>query len=178
MPESGGSALVVWARRGAGVGLALMAIGPSILLVYAWVEMLNNRGYSLVDGYWIGRVPWTPLGIVVALAGTVIGLGFGALGIAVSGGWWRRALVVAAGIAAALWWATALGRLPLPRFHGPDPVTLAYSLPEAAALLTLMPAALIAAIALTPRAPATPRTRLRPVSRREAWSETSGDLEA
>ena len=155
-----------------------MVIGPSILLVYAWVEVLNNPGYSLVDGYGIGRVPWTPLGIVVGLAGTAIGLVGGALAIAIVGGWWRRFLILPAVGAAVLWWGTALGVLPFPRYHGPDPVTFAYSLPATAALLLLMPAALIAVIALTPRPPAVPRTRLRPVARREPWSEPPPDIGA
>jgi hypothetical protein len=178
MPESGASSLVRWTRRGATVGLALMVIGPSILLVYAWVEVLNNPGVSLVDGYWIGRLPWIPLGIIVGLAGVGIGLISAGIAITIVGGWWRRALVVAAYVAAGVWWSTAAGWLPLPRFHGPDPVGLAYDLPVAAALLLLMPAALIAVIALTPRPPSAPRTRLRPVARREPWSETPHDAEA
>lgn len=140
-----------------------MVVGPSILLVYAWVEVLNNPGFTLVDGYWIGRVPWTPLGVIIALAGAATGLLAGSVAIAIAGGWWRRALVVPAYAAAGLWWMTALGVLAFPRFHGPDPVTFAYSLPTTAVLLVLMPAALLAALCLTPRMASTPRTRLRPM---------------
>jgi hypothetical protein len=165
MPDSAGSRLAAGARQWARLALALMIIGPSILLVYAWVEVLNNPGLSLVDGYWIGRTPWTPLGIVVSLAGGVGGLLAGSVAIAIQGGWWRRFLVLPASVAAVLWWATALGILPYPRFHGPDPVTFAYSEPTQAALLVLMPAALLATLCLTPRIVSAPRTRMRRVPR-------------
>jgi hypothetical protein len=163
MADPAGSTLVAGARGWARISLALLVIGPSILLVYAWVEVLNNPGLSLVDGYWIGRTPWTPIGIVVSLAGGIAALVSGSVAIAIEGGWWRRALLVPACAAAVLWWSTALGLLPYPRFHGPDPVSFAYTLPSTAALLVLMPAALLAVLALSPRLPGTPRTRLRPV---------------
>jgi len=149
-----------------------MVIGPSILLVYAWVEMLNNPGFTLADGYAIGRVPWTPLGLFVSLAGSAIGLLAGSIAIAIEGGWWRRLLIVPADAAAALWSATALGVLPFPRFQGPDPVGFAYDLPTAAIILVLVPAALLAALCLTPRMESTPRTRLRRVPAREPWSDS------
>lgn len=140
-----------------------MVVGPSILLVYAWVEVLNNPGFTLVDGYTIGRLPWTPLGLVIALGSGAAGLVAGSVAIALDGGWWRRLLIVPACAAGTLWWLTALGVLPFPRFHGPDPVAFAYALPATATLLVLMPAALLAALCLTPRMASTPRTRLRPM---------------
>jgi hypothetical protein len=171
------SNLVAGAHQWARLALGLMVVGPSILLVAAWVEVLNHPGYTLVDGYWIGRVPWTPLGILIALTGSVAGLAAGSIAIAIEGGWWRRALILPAAAAAAIWWLTALGALPYPRFHGPDPVSFAYDLPTAAALFVLMPAALLALLCLTPRLPGTPRTRLRPVPKREPWSGNPPDLE-
>ncbi len=163
MADPARARLAAGAHQWVSLALALMIIGPSILLVYAWVEVLSNPGFSLVDGYLIGRTPWTPVGLVVSLAGGVGGLLAGSIAIAIEGGWWRRALLVPAYAAAALWWLTALGVLPYPRFHGPDPIAFAYDLPSTAALLVLMPAALIAVLALTPRPPSTPRTRLSPV---------------
>ena len=152
-----------------------MVIGPSILLVYAWVEVLNDPGFTLADGYAIGRLPWTPLGLLISLAGGVAGLVAGSVAIAIEGGWWRRALVVPACAAGAAWWLTALGVLPFPRFQGPDPIGFAYDMPTAAILLVLMPAALLAAICLTPRIASTPRTRLRRVPPREPWSDSPPD---
>ncbi len=154
-----------------------MVIGPSILLIYAWVEVLNNPGFTLVDGYWIGRTPWTPIGIVTSLAGGVLGLLAAAVAIAIEGGWWRRALLVPAFVAAALWWLTALGVIPYPRFHGPDPVAFAYDLPSTAALLVLMPATLLAVLALAPPTPHTPRMQMRPVPAPEPRGEEPPDLD-
>ncbi len=155
--------LVRRGRQLAGLSLGLLFVGPSVLLVYAWVEVLNHPGYSLVDGYWIGRLPWTPIGIVLALAGSVLAIGSGSVVVAIVGGWWRRLLMVPVAAAAALWWAFAVGLLRFPRFHGPDPVTFAYDLPTTAAILVLLPAAFLAVLALSPRPPDRPTTRLRPV---------------
>jgi hypothetical protein len=177
MLDSRGSHLASGAHQLARLALALMVLGPSILLVYAWVEVLNNPGLTLVDGYWIGRVPWTPLGLVIALTGGVVGIAAGSGAIATEGGWWRRVLIIPVWGAAALWWLTALGAIPFARFHGPDPVTFAYSLPVTATLLVLMPAALLAALCLTPRTRGTSRTRLRKVPVREPWSEPPPNLE-
>jgi len=165
MLDSAGTRLSRRARQMASGSLVLLVFGPSWLLVLAWIEVLNNPGYSLVDGYWIGRQPWTWIGIVVSLAGGVAGLVAGSVAIATDGGWWRRFLVVPSAAAAALWWSIALGLVPFPRFHGPDPVAFAYVLPVTAGLLVLMPAALLATVSLTPRSPGTPRMRLRPVHR-------------
>jgi hypothetical protein len=105
---------------------------------------------------------------VISLAGGVAGLVAGSVAIAVDGGWWRRILVVPSVAAALLWWSIALGLLPFPRFVGPDPVTYAYTLPATAALLILMPAALLATLCLAPQRPSTPPARLRPIERPEA----------
>ncbi|MEP7040476.1 MAG: hypothetical protein ABI864_02770 [Chloroflexota bacterium] len=175
MSESRSSRLAAGAHTWARLALGLMVIGPSILLVYAWVEVLNNPGYTLVDGYWIGRLPWTPLGVVISLVGGVAGLAAGSVAIAIDGGWWRRFLIVPCVAAAAMWWLTAIGVIPYPRFKGPDPVGFAYDLPTAAMLMLLMPAALLAALCLRP--PITPEahTRLRLVPQREPWSEPPPD---
>lgn len=181
MPDSAGPRLAAGAHQWARLALALLVVGPSILLVNAWVELLNNPGLSLADGYWIGRNPSTAIGILVSLAGGLAGLVAGSVAIVIEGGWWRRFLVVPAVAAALLWWGTALGILPYPDFHGPDPVAFAFLLPVVAALLVLMPAALLAALCLTPRMVSAPRTRLRPVQsaapRPRIWLDADDDLE-
>lgn len=174
MAESAGTRLVTGAHQWARISLALLVLGPSILLVSAWVEVLNNPGLSLVDAYWIGREPWTSIGIVVSHAGGVGGLLAGSVAITIQGGWWRRIVVVPSFGAGLLWWSFALGVLPYPRFVGPDPVTFAYSLPATAALFVLMPAALLAVLCVTRRMPSVPRTRLRPVPARRAASPAAG----
>ncbi|HLA64980.1 MAG TPA: hypothetical protein VK600_00195 [Candidatus Saccharimonadales bacterium] len=85
-----------WSLRLTELSLALIVLGVSTLVVMAWIEVLNHPDYTLVDGYWIGRLPWTPAGIVMALAGSVGALLAGALAILVEGGWWRRVLILPA----------------------------------------------------------------------------------
>ena len=181
MADSVGARLASGAHQWARIALALLVIGPSILLVQAWVEVLNNPGLSLADGYAVGRLPYTPIGIVVSLAGAVAGLLAGSVAIVIEGGWWRRFLVVPSVVAALLWWGTALGVLPYPRFHGPDPVAFAYDLPVVATLLLLMPAALLATLCITPRMVSAPRTRMRPVPsaprKPRTWLDATDDLE-
>ena len=173
MADSAAARLAAGAHLWARLALALLVIGPSILLVYAWVEVLNHPTYSLADGYLVGREPWTSAGVVVSLAGSLAGRAAGSVAIAIAGGWWRRFLILPSAAAAALWWATGLGLLPFPDFHGPDPAAFAYSLPVAAALLLLMPAALLATLCLTPRMVGAPRTRLRRVTSVEPRQRTA-----
>jgi len=181
MPDSAGARLASGAHQWARLALALLVIGPAILLVYAWVEVLNNPGMSLVDGYRVGREPYTAIGIIVSLAGGLAGLLAGSVAIVIEGGWWRRFLILPSAIAAFLWWGTTLGLLPFPQFEGPDPVAFAYRLPVAASLLLLMPAGFLAAVCLTPRMVSAPRTRLRPVQSAaptpRTWLEVDDDSE-
>jgi hypothetical protein len=149
-----------WSLRLAELSLALIVLGVCTLVVMAWIEVLNHPGYTLVDGYWIGRLPWTAVGVVMVLGGSVGALLAGALAILVEGGWWRRLLIVPAWGAAALWWSVAMGLLPYPRFLGPDPVTFAYSLPTTAGLLLLLPAIILGGVAITPRRTPPPSVHL------------------
>jgi hypothetical protein len=172
------SPILRWSLRLAELSLAVIVLGVSVLIVYAWVEVLNNPGYSFVDGYWIGRTPWTPAGIVMILAGSVGALISSAMAVVVEGGWWRRILVLPAWAAGILWWAVAMGALPYPRFRGPDPVTFAYSTPTTAGLLLLLPAVVLAGVAITPRRQPPPPVRLERVhplgEPRTPWEEEEG----
>lgn len=143
-------------------GMASIGLGISILIGYAWIEYINNPGLSLIDGYWIGRVPWTPAGVVLVLAGSLLTLTAGAGIVLVLGDWMRRLLLIPIVIPPLAWWVTALGVIPFPRFTGPDPVTLAYSLPQAAAVALILPALAVTALALVPLQPDR-SVRLRPV---------------
>lgn len=147
------------------LGLALTGLGLAVLLAYAWYEYLTRPGISLADGYWIGRVPWTPLGVVLVLAGTALGVVGGCAVIVVRGDWLRRIFIPATAGVPAFWWLTALV-IPMPRSQVRDPVTLAYSLPETAALFLILPALVAAALALAPLRGGT-RVRLRPVHREQ-----------
>lgn len=141
------SDLAVW------VGLSGIGLGASALLVYAWVEFLNNPGITLVDGYWIGRVPWTPAGVVLVLAGSGLALLAGAASVLLRGDWVRWLLLLPVLAAPILWWLLALGVLPFPRYQPIDPVAFAYSLPEDAALLLILPSLAIALLAFIPIRP-------------------------
>jgi hypothetical protein len=154
------SPVLRWSLRLAELSLALIVLGVSTLVVMAWIEVLNHPGYTLVDGYWIGRLPWTAVGVVMVLGGSVGALLAGALAILVEGGWWRRVLILPAWGSAALWWSVAMGLLPYPRWHGPDPVTFAYSAPTTAGLLLLLPGVILALVAVTPRGAPLPSVRL------------------
>ena len=139
--------LAVW------VGLSGIGLGAAIVLVYAWIEFLNNPGISLVDGYWIGREPWTSGGIVIALAGAVLALLAGATVVLLRGDWVRWLLLLPLLAAGALWWAIALGFVPYPSLAAPDPVGLAYSQPQNAAILLVVPALAITVLAFLPIQP-------------------------
>ena len=53
-------------RRGSVVA---MGTGLGLLVLYAATEVLANPGLTLADGYWIGRLPWTAIGIALAVLG-------------------------------------------------------------------------------------------------------------
>ncbi len=144
------------------VVLSGIGLGVAILLTAAWLEYLNNPGISIVDGYWIGRMPWTPIGVWLVIGGVSIGLLAATVAVALRGDWLRRVLIMPVLALPILWWATAMGIVPLPRYRAPDPVTLAYSLPEAAALSLILPALAAAVLALVSIRPDR-RAHLRPV---------------
>lgn len=153
-------------RQAMSLGIAAAGLGLAVLLAFAWFEHLTRPGISLVDGYWIGRTPWTPLGVILVLAGSALAVLAGSGLILVRGDWLRRILVPAILALPAFWWLTAMGVVPMPRFRAPDPVTLAYSLPESAALALLLPALVALALALAPLRGGD-RVRLRPIHRDE-----------
>lgn len=135
------------------IGLAGIGLGAAVLLVYAWVEFLNHPGISLVDGYWIGRVPWTPAGVLLVIGGASLAVAAGAFRILVWGDWVRWLLLIPVLGAPALWWLFALRVVPVPRYSAVDPVTLAYSAPQGAALFLVVPAVAAAVLAFLPMQP-------------------------
>jgi hypothetical protein len=138
-------------------GLSAAATGLVVLVLEAVREVLSDPGLSLVDGYWIGRLPWTAVGVALVVLGATTALAFGAGTAWLAGGWARRLIGSLALAGGALWWLFAM--LPPPRGAfcatcpppGPDPLTMAYSLPEGTVLFLLLPASVAALIALTAR---------------------------
>lgn len=138
-------------------GIAAAAIGIAVLAVQATGEVIADPSLSLIDGYWVGRLPWTAIGVDLVVAGSTIAVLAGLVGSWLNGGRVARALATVAALVAAFWWAIALmpqpGGAPCTRC-GPataDPITYAYSLPEAAVLLLVVPAIVDAAIAVHSR---------------------------
>jgi hypothetical protein len=131
-------------------GLVAAGVGLAVLLGYALSEMLANPGLSLVGGYWMGRLPWTAIGVDLVVIGATITAGSGTVTAMLK----RRLVVLLPLTAAVSWWLLALIPLPVARGCDPcppgviDPMTVAYSSPEQTLLLLLFPAALIAIVAL------------------------------
>jgi hypothetical protein len=150
------------ADRATWAGLALAGLGVAIVIVRSWIEYLNTPGTTIVDGYWIGHEPWSSMGIVPVLAGSLLATLAAATLVMLRGDWLRRLLTLPLLVVPALWWLLALGAVPYPRFVGPDPVSFAYSLPQQAAIMLLVPAVAIAVLAYLPHRPDT-RVRLERV---------------
>jgi len=141
------------------VGLAAMGLGLATLVIYSWVEYVNSSGMiSIEEGYWRGRVPWTPLGVVLVIAGATGSLVAGIVAASIRGGWARRILLVPVLAMPVLWWFAVI--FGYPRYQPIDPVTFAYSLPIAAAIALIVPAVAMAALVFLPVRPDS-RVRIR-----------------
>ena len=136
-------------------GLVTAIVGIVVLFGQALSEVLADPGLSLVDGYSIGRLPWTSVGVILVVIGATIAVVFGTVTAWLGGGAIRRALSALALLVAALWWFFALLPPPQAAFcascppPGPEPLTIAYSLPGATAGLLLFPALVVGALALS-----------------------------
>ena len=137
------------------VGLLVSAAGLVVLFAQAQSEVLADPGLSLVDGYWIGRLPWTAVGVDLTIIGATIAVVFGTLTAWLAGGLIRRVVTALALAVAAFWWFLAM--LPPPQggfcascpAPGPEPITMAYSQPQNAAIFLRHPAAIAGAVALS-----------------------------
>ena len=143
------------------VGLVSTIGGIGVLLAYATSEVLADPSLSLEDAYWIGRLPWTPIGVGLIVAGATTAVAAGAVTAVVAGGWVRRLVAIVATGVAVFWWLVATVPLvvmggawcgepscPAPSF---DVVTIAYSTPNLTVPWLLIPAVVAAAAALAPR---------------------------
>ena len=140
-------------------GSMATALGLVVLFLYALSEVLANPGTSLVDGYEIGRLPWTAIGIDLVVVGATVMALFGTASSWITGGAARRlvSLVPLAGMAT--WWFLAAiessfeGGVPCTTCTQPgfDPFTVAYSAPNQAILLLVIPGAIGALLGLYAR---------------------------
>lgn len=136
------------------VGVAAEAAGLVVLVAYSLSEVIADPTLSIVDGYWIGRLPWTAIGVVLVVAGSTVALIAGTLVAWLRGGILLRIVSALAFGAGTFWWLIALlgapgaGGASCPSCppSGPDAIALAYSLPGSVALLLMLPS-LVAALA-------------------------------
>jgi len=142
-------------RLGVLIGFGSIAAGFLVLLVSAFAEVLADPSLSLEDGYWIGRLPWTAVGVGLVVGGSHLALVAGTLAAWIVGGAIRRLGVSLLVLVGAWWWllvfleggvgAGCPGCVP----SGPDPITAAYSLPQNAVLFLVLPAVLAGLLGLT-----------------------------
>jgi hypothetical protein len=135
--------------------IAVLGVGVSILLVYAMSEVAANPGISLVDGYWIGRLPWTLIGVGLVLGGATVTLVLATMLVMVAGPWVLRVLALPGLLAAGFWHSISLV-FGLPGVSGgccgqpvkPDLITIAYSAPMNPIIFVLIPAAIASVLAV------------------------------
>jgi len=148
--------MAAWLRRLTAGAAAILAIGLAWLLAYVVAEaMLGDGNGSLVDGYWMGRLPWMGIAETLIVLGATACAIAGAASVMVEGGWVRRLAVVPPLIVVGCWWLLAMllstmravlcNDCPPPT---PDPWAYAYSAPQTTLLLLIAPSIAIALLAL------------------------------
>lgn len=151
------------AIRGTAFVAGIMLAGAAILLVAAVVELATGQpGMSLVDAYWVGRLPWTPIGVGMVLYGATTTVVVGLLASWLTPGWLQRLVCLAALLSTAFWWVTSpmlgMGGAccgPRPAY---DPITMAYSTSAFALQFVVVPAVVVTIAVLLPaRARRAPR---------------------
>jgi hypothetical protein len=136
--------------------LGVLAFGLLFLGAYCVAETAANPGYSLVDAYWRGRLPWMGIAETLIVTGASACAVTGGATVLWLGGWWRRLLAIPALLAVAFWWLLGIVGLPgggpcLPSPCPPQPIdpwAVAYSAPEEAFLFLILPSVLLALLAL------------------------------
>ncbi len=140
-------------------GLGAFLIGLAAFFFNALAEVLAHPGLSLVDGYWICRLPWTGVGEGFTVMGATGAVVLGTVTVWVRGRFWVRDVVFLLLLPAALFWAMAMLGTPYgaPCFGGncplavPDPFSYAYSVPENTVVFLFLPALVIVALAFAVR---------------------------
>lgn len=149
------------ARLAGIVSMGLAAAGILVLLAYAASEVAADPSLSLEDGYWIGRLPWTPIGVGLIVGGSTLAVVAGVAAVLVAGGNIRRLVALVVALPVIAWWAIA--SIPSIGVSGAwcgqptcsppsfDVITVAYSVPDLAVRLLLIPAAIVTLLAVTAR---------------------------
>lgn len=145
------------AARAAMAALGITTLGIAILLATAYNEAQARPGFSLENGYSIGRPPWTDIGVRLTVIGSTAAVCLGAVGAWFVGGQVRRVVVVSALALALFWWTYAL--MPLPMGGAwcpttcpppqPDPFVRAHSEPGLTLWTLVFPAIAVTVIAIS-----------------------------
>jgi hypothetical protein len=141
--------------------LGLLAFGLLFLGAYCVAEALANPGYSLIDAYWRGRLPWMGIAEGLIVGGATACAVTGTAVVLWLGGPVRRVLAIPAVLAVALWWFLAVAMTsmratacevgtPCPA-PTPDPWAWAYSAPEQALLVLILPGVFLSVLAILSR---------------------------
>jgi hypothetical protein len=147
-------------------GLLIVGAGFAAVLVASIQGMQRQEGQSLVDGYWVGPLPWIevgtwliPIGAVLAFVAAVAAVWLGRSG-------WPARLATVPAIAVALFWLLLIAIETTPR-NGPDGsiaqsdvTTAVYSSPQNTIVFLLLPTAFVVGLAWPTRR----RSEARPAS--------------
>jgi hypothetical protein len=146
-------------RPATAAGAVIAIVGIAVLFAQSMSEVLADPSISLGDAYGIGRLPWTPICVGLAILGASLATLAGTATALMAGGIVRRGVAILALLIAGFWWlvvtvplvgmgGAACGQpaCPRPAF---DPITMAYSLPEQTAMWLLLPALVASLLGLT-----------------------------
>jgi hypothetical protein len=149
-------------------GFALAILGVAVLFAQAVSEVRADPSISLGDAYGIGRLPWTPIGVGLAILGASLAVLAGTATVLMAGGIVRRGMAILAFLVAGFWWLVVT--VPLVGMGGAscgqpacpppttDPVTMAYSLPGQTAMWLLLPALVAGLLGLSSQREAASKT--------------------
>ena len=151
----GRMARLTWWATTMAAGAATL-IGIVVLFGYSLSEVLAHPGFSLEDGYWVGRLPWISIGVDVTVIGATAMVVFGT--VSTFFGRTRLGLVslIPFGIACFFWFValydhpTGAPCVSCPT-QTPDPFAYAYSSPSTTVILLLLPALVVAGLAFATR---------------------------
>jgi hypothetical protein len=144
-------ATIAW--RLALVGLLVVAAGFAAVLVASIQGMQLQEGTSLVDGYWVGLLPWIaigtwliPIGGVVACAGAVTAVWLGP-------GGWLPGLSTVPAVAVVTFWGLLMAIATAPRnavdgtISQSNVADAVYSSPGDTVVFLLLPTAFVLTLA-------------------------------
>jgi hypothetical protein len=138
-------------------GIALFGVGIVAILAASIQGMQLEPGLTLVDGYWIGLLPWMEIGTWLAPIGAFLAAIAGA-GLVMAPG--RHPVVRLAGLALlgiVLFWILAIAYAmaarngPDGRMYSSDFGSAVYSQPDQTVVLLLLPATAIVVLAVVAR---------------------------